>query len=97
MCWQSQGTFAINERATPDMITVYFNEEKNHFLEYTFLKFATGEKISKSEPKKIIGSAEIEVHSVADDGLNKMQDFIKKYRLSDISVFSKYAVTYCNI
>lgn len=45
----------------------------------------------------IIGSAEIEVHSVADDGLEKIQDFIKKYRLSDILIFSKYAVAYCNI
>lgn len=68
------------------------------FLEYTFLKFANREQnISKSEPKRIIGSAEIEVHSVADDGLNKIKDFIKKYRLSDILIFSKYAVAYCNI
>lgn len=49
---------------------------------YTFLKFANRKKkISKSEPKKIISSAEIEVHSVADDGLNKIQDFIKNIGL----------------
>lgn len=54
-------------------------------------------KISKLEPKKIIGSAEIEVHSGADDGLNEIKDFIKKYMLSDILIFSKYAVAYCNI
>lgn len=45
----------------------------------------------------IIGSEEIEVHSVAYDGLEKIQDFIKKYRLHDILIFSKYAVAYCNI
>lgn len=71
---------------------------KKSFLRIYILEICQqGKKISKSERKKIIGSAEIEVHSVADDGLNKMQDFIKKYRLSDILVFSKYAVTYCNI
>lgn len=62
------------------------------------MKFANRKKkISKLEPKKIIGSAEIEVHSVADDGLNEIQDFIKKYMLSDILIFLKYAVAYCNI
>lgn len=62
------------------------------------MKFANREKkISKSEPRKIIGSTEIEVHSVADDGLNEIQDLTKKYRLSDILIFSKYAVAYCNI
>lgn len=71
---------------------------KKSFLRIYILEICQqGKKISKSERKKIIGSAEIEVHSVADDGLNKIQDFIKKYRLSDILVFSKYAVTYCNI
>lgn len=68
------------------------------FLGIYILETCQQEKnISKLEPKKIIGSAEIEVHSVADDGLNKIQDFIKKYRLSDILIFLKYAVAYCNI
>lgn len=67
--------------ATPDMIGVSSSEERKNFLECTCLKFANREQISKSEPKKIIGSTEIEVHSVANDGLLKVQDFIKKYRL----------------
>lgn len=40
-----------------------------------------GKKISKSEPRKIIGSTEIEVHSVADDGLNEIQDLLKNIGL----------------
>lgn len=67
--------------ATPDMIGVSSSEERKNFLECTCLKFANREQISKSEPKKISGSTEIEVHSVANDGLLKVQDFIKKYRL----------------
>lgn len=58
------------------MITVYFDEEQNVSRNIHSRNLPTGKKISKSEPKKIIGSAEIEVHSVADDGLNKIQDFI---------------------
>lgn len=34
------------------MITVYFNEEKNHFLEYTFLKFANRGKKSVNQNEK---------------------------------------------
>lgn len=79
------------------MITVYFDEEQNVSRNIHSWNLPTGKKISKLEPKKIIGSAEIEVHSVADDGLNKIQDFIKKYMLSDILIFLKYAVAYCNI
>lgn len=67
--------------ATPDMVGVSSSEERKIFLECTFLKFANREQISKSEPNKIIGSTEIAVHSVANDGLLKVQDFIKKYRL----------------
>lgn len=80
------------------MIAVYFNEEKKPFFRIYILDICQqGKRISKSEPRKIISSTETEVHSVADDGLNKIQDFIKKYRLSDILIFSKYAVAYCNI
>lgn len=67
--------------ATPDMVGVSSSEERKIFLECTFLKFTNREQISKSEPNKIIGSTEIAVHSVANDGLLKVQDFIKKYRL----------------
>lgn len=80
------------------MITVYFDEEQSVSQNIYILEICQQEKkISKSEPKKIISSAEIEVHSAADDGLNKIQDFVKKYRLSDILIFLKYAVAYCNI
>lgn len=80
------------------MIAAYFNEEIKMFLRIYILEICQQrKKISKSEPRKIIGSTETEVHSVADDGLNKIQDFIKKYRLSDILIVSKYSVAYCNI
>lgn len=77
-----QAIFAINKGATPVMIAVSSSEENKNFSECTFLKFANMEQISKSEPNKIIGSTEIEVHSVANNGLLiKVQDFIKKYWL----------------
>lgn len=48
---------------------------------YIFEICQQGKKSVNQNQKKIIGSTEIEVHSVANDGLYKVQDFIKKYRL----------------